>query len=130
MSCSSDDDNRRDNPYLIDPLVSLNLNLNLPEYNSLKFPGGSITVYHQGIKGIYIYNINNTLYTASELSDPNHTPSDCSAMSVSGIIVTCPCPDDDHEYDIVTGKHATDETLYPVQQYRIERIGDDIFVSN
>jgi len=130
MSCSNSDDYNNNNPYLLDPLVSLNLNLNLPEYNALKFPGSSIFITQQGIKGIVIYNVNNEIYTASELSDPNHTPSDCSSMSISGIIATCPCPDDDHEYDIVTGKHRTDETLYPIQQYRIERNGDNIFVSN
>ena len=130
LSCSSSDDNRNNNPFLFDPLVSLNLNLNLPEYNPLRFPGSSIIITSQGIKGIVIYNVNNEIYTASELSDPNHTPNDCSSMDITGIIATCPCPNDTHEYDIVTGKHRTDETLYPIQQYRIERNGDNIIVSN
>jgi len=130
MSCSSSDDKKNDNPYLIDPLVSLNLNLNLPEYNPLKFPGSSVIITNQGIKGIIIYNVNNEIYTASELSDPNHLPNDCSSMSIVGIIASCPCPDDDHEYDIVTGKHRTDGSLYPIQQYRVERNGDNVFVSN
>lgn len=130
LSCSSSDDNRNSNPNLFDPLVSLNLNLNLPEYNPLKFPGSSVTITHQGIKGIIIYNVNNDFYTASELSDPNHTPSDCSRMDVIGIIASCPCSDDSHEYDIVTGKHRVDESLYPMQQYRVERTGDNIRVFN
>jgi nitrite reductase/ring-hydroxylating ferredoxin subunit len=130
LSCSSSDDNRNSNPNLFDPLVNLNLNLNLPEYNSLKFPGSSVFITSQGIKGIVIYNVNNEIYTASELTDPNHVPNDCSSMSIVGIIATCPCPNDNHEYDIVTGKHRTDESLYPMQQYRIERNGDNIFVSN
>jgi nitrite reductase/ring-hydroxylating ferredoxin subunit len=130
LSCSSSDDNRNSNPNLFDPLVNLNLNLNLPEYNPLKFPGSSVFITSQGIKGIVIYNVNNEIYTASELTDPNHVPNDCSSMSIVGIIATCPCPNDNHEYDIVTGKHRTDESLYPMQQYRIERNGDNIFVSN
>ena len=66
-SCSKNDDRREDNPNLIDPLVSLNLSLSLPEYNPLNFPGNSIIINQQGIKGIVIYNVNNDLYTAFDL---------------------------------------------------------------
>ncbi len=39
---SSDDNNQNPNPYLVIPPVSLSLNLNLPEYTDLKFPGNSL----------------------------------------------------------------------------------------
>lgn len=130
MACKSDDDLNKDNPYLIDPLVNLNLNLNLPQYNPLKFPGNHLVITQQGIKGIVIYNVNNTLYTAFELSDPNHTPSNCSRMTIEGIIATCPCTTDLNKYDIVTGQHDTNENLYPMQQYRAVRTGDNIRITN
>src|SRR5210317_1324237 len=96
FSCKKEDQINVDNPYLIDPLVSMTLNLNLPEYNPLKFPGNSIIINQQGIKGIVIYNVNNDLYTAFELSDPNHTPNECSRMTIEGIIASCPCESDTH----------------------------------
>ena len=130
VSCKSDDDAQNDNPNLFDPLVSLNLNLNLPEYNPLKFPGNSVFINQQGIKGIVIYNVNNDFYTASDLTDPNHIPSNCSRMVIEGIIAICPCSDDSHEYDIVTGKHRADQSLFPMQQYRAERTGDNLRVFN
>lgn len=130
ISCKKDDQINTDNPYLIDPLVSMNLNLNLPEYNPLKFPGNSIIIIQQGIKGIVIYNVNNDLYTAFELSDPNHIPNECSKMTIEGIIATCTCESDTNSYDIVTGQHQTNETLYPMLQYLAVRTGDNIYVSN
>lgn len=130
LACKSDDDQVNDNPYLFIPVVNLNLNLNLPEYNSLKFPGSSVIINSQGVKGIVIYNVNNDLYTAFDLSDPNHVPSQCSKMTIEGIIATCPCTTDENSYDIVTGLHTENENLYPMQQYRAERNGDNVRVYN
>lgn len=129
ISCKGDDNgNLDDNPFLTDPLLNLNLNLNLPEFNDLKFPGNSVILNSQGIGGIVIYNVNNDLYTAFDLSDPNHVPNSCSRMTVQGIVATCSC--EDYSYDIVTGQHQTDETKYPMQFYNVQRSGDNVFVSN
>lgn len=131
FSCKKDEGVLQDNnPYLNDPVVSLNLNLNLPQYNPLKFPGNSVILYQQGIRGIVVYNVNNDLYTAFDLSDPNHTPSACSRMDIEGIIASCPCPEDTNEYDIVTGLHKTNQNAYPMQQYRARRSGDILEISN
>jgi len=130
LSCSDDDSQNNNNPNLLNPLINLNLNLNLPQYNPLKFPGNSLIINGEGIKGIVIYNVNNSLYTAFELSDPNHTPSNCSKMTVNGILATCPCTSDTNTYDIVTGQHQSNETLYPLQQYFAVRNGDVVQVSN
>jgi hypothetical protein len=129
-SCKKDDSPNDNNPNLLNPLVSANLNLNLPQYNTLKFPGNSLIVPDQGIKGVVIYNVNDDLYTAFELSDPNHIPSSCSKMTINGIIATCPCTTDSNEYDIVTGQHKTNQSLYPMQQYQAVRTGDNIRLSN
>jgi hypothetical protein len=130
IACKSDDEQVNDNPNLFIPVVNLNLNLNLPEYNPLKFPGNSVIINSQGVKGIVIYNVNNDLYTAFDLSDPNHVPNQCSRMEIEGILATCPCPNDQNEYNIVTGQHTTNESLFPMQQYRTERSGDNLRVFN
>lgn len=132
IACSKDDEKQSNNPNLPNPAINLNLNLNLPEYNPLKFPGEKIIITSAGIgiKGIVIYNVNNELYTAFELSDPNHPPSNCSRMTVEGVIASCPCENDTNEYDIVTGQHTEDAGKYPMQQYRAERNGDNLRISN
>ena len=130
LGCNKDDSRNDNNPNLLNPLVSLNLNLNLPQYNTLKFPNNSLIITEQGIKGIVIYNLNNDLYIAFELSDPNHVPSSCSLMTINGIIASCPCTTDSNEYDIVTGQHKTNQNLYPMQQYSAVRTGDNLQISN
>ncbi|MEZ4858474.1 MAG: hypothetical protein R2781_06655 [Flavobacteriaceae bacterium] len=132
LGCGKNDDpNTNDNnPYLTPPIVNLNLNLNLPQYNPLRFPGNSIVLSNQGIKGIVVYNVNNDLYTAFDLSDPNHLPNSCSKMTLNGIIATCTCGDN-NAYDIVTGqKTPIQEDIYPMHQYRINRSGDNITITN
>ena len=130
LACSSNDDNNNNNnPFLTPPPVNLNLNLSLPEYNPLNFPGNSVVISNQGIKGIVVYNVNNSLYTAFDLSDPNHLPNSCSRMEVDGIVATCQC-EDENKYDIVTGQKINDQSQFPMLQYRVERIGDVIHVFN
>lgn len=130
ISCNNDDSRNDNNPNLLSPLINVNLNLNLPQYNPLKFPGNSLILDGEGIRGVVIYNVNNDLYTAFELSDPNHTPNQCSKMSINGILATCPCTTDSNVYDIVTGQHQSNEVLYPMQQYLVTRNGDNIQVTN
>tara|TARA_B100000497_G_scaffold43884_1_gene50971 strand:- start:71 stop:508 length:438 start_codon:yes stop_codon:yes gene_type:complete len=131
VSCSNNDDNSQNqNPYLAIPPVNISLNLNLPEYNALKFPGNSIIYTNQGIKGIVIYCVTENQYIASELSDPNHIPNTCSRMSVEGIIASCLC-DDGNSYDIVTGQFTPQNNdKYPMLQYRTERNGDVVNIFN
>ena len=132
FACGSDDNNNNpnnNNPNVTEPPVNFRLNLTLPEYNSLLFPGNSVTINGQGIQGIIVYNVNNTLYTAFDLVCPNQPQNSCSRMEVEGIVATCPC-NDDNSYDIVTGQHQTDEQSYPMVQYFVQREGDVITVSN
>ncbi|MDR9456000.1 MAG: hypothetical protein RI572_01205 [Salegentibacter sp.] len=129
VGCSTDDNNRLNNPNLPDLNFRIQLNLDLPEYNNLQYPGNSYSTYSNGIKGIVVYNINNSQYTAFELSDPNHPPNNCSAMQVTGITAKCQC-DDGNEYNIVTGELTAGEGQYTLKPYRIERRGNAIEVYN
>lgn len=130
FACSSDDYKNYNNPYLNPHTVNLELNLNLPQYNSLKYPGNSVKVYHQGIRGIVIYSPDASQYFAYELSDPNHFPNECSRMEVEGVIASCPCPEDDNSYNIFTGIHETKDNMYPMLGYKVQRRGDIIRVFN
>jgi hypothetical protein len=131
LSCSKNDDKQERNPFLSDPVVSLNLNLNLPEYNPLKFPGNSV-ITSQGIKGIVVICVSDTQYFAYDLTDPNHVPSNCSRMEIDGPIASCPCPNDDNEYNLINfGRHTSDpDGKYPMLSYRAERNGNTVVISN
>ncbi|MEM0517948.1 MULTISPECIES: hypothetical protein [Aequorivita] len=130
FSCSKSDDKRERNPYLTDPVVNLNLNLNLPEYNPLKFPGNYV-VTGQGIKGIVVYCVTENQYLAFDLADPNHAPSNCSRMELTGVIASCPCATDENEYFITSGQHTTEpDAKYPMQQYNAQKNGNTIVISN
>ncbi|MFO7720121.1 MAG: hypothetical protein R6W85_06755 [Gillisia sp.] len=129
FSCSTDNNERINNPYLTNISFRLDLNLNLPEYNSLNFPGNSYVTYNYGINGVVVYNINNSQFTAFELSDPNHALTECSTMSVSGIIATCNC-NDGNSYNILTGEITQGSGQYSLKPYRVRKSGNVLEVYN
>ncbi|MDN3595601.1 Rieske (2Fe-2S) protein [Zunongwangia endophytica] len=128
--CSSSDDGINNNPNLVNINFGFNVNLDLPQYNQLNFPGNQITIYNEGIgiKGVVIYNVNNDLFLAYELSDPNHAPNDCSAMTLNGIEATCSC--EGNVYNIITGEQVEGEDDYAMKPYRVEKRGNTITISN
>ncbi len=129
-SCSSDD--RADNnPFLPATTINYSINLNLPQFNDLDFPGNHFVdrSANGSIKGIIIYNLDNTLYSAFELSDPNHSPNNCSTQSIEGIIATCNC-DDGNSYNIFTGQQTAGEGQFGLRRYNIRREGNTLFITN
>ncbi len=127
-ACSNNEDNYRGNPNIPDISFRIQLNLNLPEYNNLQYPGNSFATYNYGVKGIVIYNINGTQYSAFELADPNHPLRECSTMTVNGVIASCGC--DDNEYNVITGELSSGEGQYTMKPYRIRRSGNILEVWN
>lgn len=128
ISCSGDDEIRK-NPYLPDLNFSMRLDLSLPEYNQLNFPGNHYSSYSYGINGVVIYNLNNDQYMAFELTDPNHIPSECSYLTVSGTEAECKC-EDGNTYTIITGQQLSGEGGYPLKSYRTVKSGNVLVVSN
>ncbi len=128
-SCSDDDGPRNANPNLPNVGVNLILDLNLPEYNQLNFPGNTFVTRIQGVRGIVIFNIDNTQYTAFEISDPNHSPNDCSAAQIDGLTATCSCADG-NAYSIVTGQVTAGGGEFPLKPYRITRSGNQLIITN
>ncbi len=121
--CSSSDDGRNNNPNLVDVNFRFQINLDFPQYNQLNFPGNQIALYDDlaGIGGVVIYNVNNDLYLAYELSDPNHVPDeDCPGMTMNGIEATCRC--EGNVYNIVTGEQVEGDGEYAMKAYRVEKI--------
>ena len=130
LSSCEDDDTLRNNPFLPDLGFNVSLDLDLPQYNNLKFPGNFEIVPNLGVRGVIIYNLNNDQYFAWEASDPNHIPNDCSRMTVTGITAFCPCTNDNHEYSIITGQQTQGDGGLSMKPYRIERTGNTLIISN
>lgn len=128
LACS-DDDELKQNPYLPNINVVLHLDLDLPQYNQLNFPGNSYETYNYGINGIAVYNLNNDQYMAFELTDPNHVMKDCSRLIVDGTVATCGC-DDGNRYTIITGQQTAGEGQYSLRPYRVVRVGNILEISN
>lgn len=129
FSCTPDDGPQPNNPYLPNISFQLDLNLSLPEYNRLNFPGNSYVTYNYGINGIVVYNINNNQYTAFELSDPNHPLTDCSGLTLQGVIATCNC-NDGNSYNILTGEPTEGPGPYSLKPYRIRKSGNVLQIFN
>ena len=133
VSCSKSNEVNNNNPYI--PNYSFDtgslINTNLPQYNSLQFPGNHIILGNNyGVNGVVIYYISGSQYTAFELTDPNHNIQSCSKLSVEGIIATCSCSDG-NSYEIVTGQAQEGTTgQYLLKPYFVEVNGNIIRVYN
>ncbi|WP_459210009.1 Rieske (2Fe-2S) protein [Aquimarina rhabdastrellae] len=129
-SCSTDDASDN-NPFLPPASFNYEINLDLPQYNDLKFAGNHFVdrIEGHGIQGVILFHQGNNTYHAFELSDPNHTPNSCSDQAVSSGVATCRC-DDGNSYSIVTGQQLTGEGGQPLRRYRVTREGNILFVSN
>jgi len=127
FSCSKNQLNN--NPYLQDISFEKVINLNLPQYDNLKYSGGSIYLQSGGIKGLLLFNINEQIM-AWEASCPNHFPSDCSTMDIKGVLSSCKC--ENFNYSLATGQILSvgNGNNYPMLSYFSEKNGNSIRISN
>ena len=127
ISCSTD--NISNNPYLQSISFEKTINLNLPQYDNLRYSGGSIYLQSGGIKGLLLFNINDQIM-AWEASCPNHYPSSCSTMSINGVQSTCEC--EDYKYSLATGQLLSNAKgdKYPMLSYFSQKNGNSVRISN
>lgn len=92
------------NPYLTEYSFTKTINLNLPTYNALTYPGNAVYIGDEGagIKGVIVINQGNNTFRAWEATCPNHTPSSCSTMTITGGIY-CECSCEGYTYNLYTG---------------------------
>lgn len=137
FSCSRSENNEEvtlNNPFLPEYTFDTGdlINLNLPQFSDLKFPGNSIVLANEniGINGIVIYYVGNNVYNAFELTDPNHDMYECSFLTVDGTTATCNC-EEQNKYDIVSGTMAKGtKGQYALKRYFVEVNGNIIRVYN
>lgn len=122
LGCSPDRINN-DNRYLPNYNFSIDINMELPLYNSLMFTGNPVFIDQAGIgiNGIFVLNTGGG-YVAYEASCPNQELSACSRMQLNGIVAICPC--DEAEYTLFGGQAEGKE--YPLKSYRVQIISNTV----
>ncbi len=113
------------NPFIPNYSFSVDINMNLPTYNALKFPGNAIYVPGAGALGVYVFNTGSG-FNAFDAACPNQEISGCSTMARDGINAVCPC--DDAEYSFYTG--ISEGKQYRMKPYRVQVNGDNLKVYN
>ena len=136
FACDKNSANR--NPYLQEFGFRFDINTNLPEYSTLTNEGSAIYIpnVQAGTRGIFVIKTLSAFagYRAFEASCPNHTPNNCSTMTLdtSRNSVTCAC--DDFNYSLFTGQLLNtpeDGTkFYNMLEYRVSASGNIISVTN
>ena len=127
LSCANDD--VQQNPYLNQlPPFEFELNLNLPQYDNLRFTGGTLTLPQLGLRGVHFYNLNGTQLLAWEASCPNHRPNTCSSTEIQGIETKCNC--EDYLYSLVTGQPLSEDAQYGMANYGVRRTGNLVLIYN
>lgn len=132
FSCDNDTGNR--NPFLQEIGFRFDMNLNLPLYSPLTNLGNAVYIDNPGIgtRGVFVIKSNFDQYRAFEASCPNHTPNECSTMSLDGQVVTCSC--EDYEYSLFTGqlldRPDDGKRYYDLLEYRATQSGNVVVVTN
>ena len=128
-SCKSDDNVLQDdNNFLPNVPVNIQLNLDLPQYTNLKFPGGTFILDDFGINGIYVSNLNNSIFNAFELTDPNRPVQSCSKLTVEGINATSSC-EGALMYNLLDGQRS-DKKGFTLRRYSISKNGNTLLITN
>lgn len=132
LSCSSDSTNR--NPYLQEVNFRFELNLNLPLYSNLNTIGNPVYVGNSGVgtRGAFVIKSSLDSYYAFEASCPNHTPNDCSTMTIDGQNVVCSC--EGYTYNLFTGQQLDrpndGKRYHDLLYYRATQNGNVVVISN
>ncbi|WP_299683230.1 hypothetical protein [uncultured Dokdonia sp.] len=124
--CSSDDNRRSNNPFIVD--IGFSIQLGNIAALDLQIPNNAVYVPNGGVRGVFVINTGSDL-RAWEATDPNHSPNECSTMVINGIEVICQC-DDAHTYNLFTGQASGEVLDFAMVPYRVEQSGDVIIVSN
>ncbi len=124
FGCSTNNFNNK-NPYLPNYTFTIDININLPAYSSLRYVNNAIYYPNQGVRGIFVFKTGSG-YNAFDAACPNQALGSCSTMTLKGINTLCAC--DNAEYSLFTGQGAGKQ--YPMKQYRVEVNGNLLRVYN
>lgn len=130
FSCGKE--NLERNPFLITSKFNLEINLNLPQFDQLRYAGGAMKIEQGGINGLLVFNINGENFITWEATCPNHIPEECSKLEISGLLSQCKC--DNFKYSLANGQLINpSENLkrsYPMLNYKTMLSNNQLIISN
>ena len=99
------------------PFSDIVVNLNLPEYASLKMDGGYKYLKDGGVRGIILYRKSATTYIAYERNSSYHPNEACATVDVhsTGLYMIDPCSNS--MFDFSTGSPMSGPAIRPLRQY-------------
>lgn len=128
FTCSKNDNNNSNCYKWLNVGVNESLNLNFSQYNDLNFIGNTIYVPGPGYGGLIITNTG-TGFVAFDAVDPNHLPSSCSILSVSGAEAVCGC-EEENKYSTFSGQPLENSNLRcGLKAYRAELSGSNLIIN-
>jgi len=128
-TCSENSVNNENCKFLFNVGVNVTINLSLPQFSQLQFPSNSVYISNAGNGGIIVTNAGSNFF-AWDASDPNHIPSSCSVLEISGLEGVCGCADK-NTYSLITGQPLGNTSLLcGLKNYRLEQSGNTLLISN
>ena len=120
---------RSDDPVPFIPFVDIVINLNLPEYISLRTDGG----YKQidgGVRGIIVYRVSSTTYMAYERNCSFRPNEACATVNVhtSGLYMVDPCCSSSFSFS--DGSPTGGPAWRPLVRYRTQLAGLTLTISS
>lgn len=129
ISCSDNSTDNKNCRFLLNIGVNVSINMSLPQYSQLQFISNSVYIPNVGNAGIIVTNTGSG-YLAWDAADPNHAPSNCSTLNVSGLNAICGC-EDKNSYSLVTGQTIGNGNLIcSLKNYRVEQSGTNLRIYN
>jgi len=119
-----------DDPIPIIPFVDVVINLNLPEYLSLRTDGGNKELSTGGVRGLIIYRVSATSYIAYERNCSYHPNEACATVNVhsSGFFMIDPCCSSN--FSFTDGTPTGGPAWRPLQRYRTQLNGTTLIISD
>ena len=123
FSCQKEED------YIQNVLVNINLNLTLPEFSDLQTVGNYVFITG-GVKGIIVYHQSFHIYKTYDRNCSYQPSMSCAKIdSVNSTIAICNCCDSKFLLD-QNGKTINGPALLPLKQYPNNLSGDFLYIYN
>lgn len=119
-----------DDPIPWQPFDIIQLNLNLPEYISLRTDGSHIYLNNGGVRGIILYHQTGSNYFAYERNCSFEPNSACATVEVhvSTLYMFCPCCSS--SFDFATGYPTGGPAWRPLRQYETSLNGSTLTITD
>lgn len=119
-----------DDPIPYQPFLDFVIDLNLPEYISLKSDGGYKEINTIGVRGVIVYRENSSTYRAFERNCSFRPNEACATVNVhnSGLFMTDPCCGSD--FSFTNGSPTGGPAYRPLVRYQTQLSGLTLTISD